>query len=67
VVHGPTVHYTKLAYGVRCLEIAFGEEELLDLFRKSGLTVVKTFEISKNMIPCTSYQGYGVTFLCRVN
>ena len=67
VVIGPTIHFTKLAYGVRCLEIAFGQDDLLNLFRENGLTLVKTYEIGENRVPCTTYRGYGVTYLCKVN
>jgi SAM-dependent methyltransferase len=67
VVDGPTMYYTKLAYGVKCLEIAFGQDDLRNLFRENGLTLVKSFEISQNMVPCTSYKGWGMTYLCKIN
>lgn len=35
-----TTFYEKSAYGARCLEIHFGEEELLRLFNENGLEVV---------------------------
>lgn len=65
VVLGPTIHYTKLAYGVRCLEFAFGEKELLDLFQEHGLTLVTALEISYGKPPLTSYQGYSRTYVCK--
>lgn len=40
-----TSHWVKSAYGVRCLEIHFGEQELLGLFAKYGLTVVAQKDI----------------------
>ena len=58
--------YTKLAYGVRCIEIAFGREDLNQLFLKNGLTVVKAFEIGKYDVPTTHYKGRMITFLCSV-
>jgi len=64
VVVGPTLHYTKQAYGVPCLEIAFGELELFDLFEKNHLTVVHTFEIDAPSAPRALYRGK--TFVCRV-
>jgi ubiquinone/menaquinone biosynthesis C-methylase UbiE len=65
VVAGPTIHFTKLAYGVKCIEIAFGEDELLDIFREHGLSTVKTFEIAHNIVSGTSYHGYTKTYVCR--
>lgn len=67
VVDGPTIYYTKLAYGVKCLEIAFGQDDLLNLFRQNGLTLVKSFEISQNTVQCTSFRGWGMTYLCKVS
>jgi SAM-dependent methyltransferase len=65
VTPGKTIYLTKLAYGVRCLEIVFGESELLGLFRENGLNVIKTFEIGQNSIPCTNDRGSGITYLCK--
>lgn len=65
VVAGPTLHYTKQAYGVPCLEIVFGERELFDLFRKHHLTVAHTFEIDAPQMPRALDRGYGKTFVCR--
>ena len=66
VVAGSTIHFTKLAYGVPCLEIAFGERELFDLFAKNNLNVVHTYEIDEPSAPHISTRGYGRTFVCRV-
>lgn len=35
----PTAFYSKEAYGVRCLEIHFGQRELVGLFSKHGLLI----------------------------
>ncbi len=65
VVAGPTLHYTKQAYGVPCLEIVFGESELFDLFIKHHLSVAHTFEIDTPQAPRALNRGYGKTFVCR--
>jgi SAM-dependent methyltransferase len=65
VVNGPTLQYTKLAYGVRCLEWAFGEAELLSQFQAAGLRIARTYDIGQNKLPQTGYQGYNRTYLCE--
>jgi len=67
VVVGPTIYFTKRAYGVRCLEIGFGQDDLLKILSENGLTLVNTYVIGENYVPCTSYKGYGITYLCKVN
>jgi SAM-dependent methyltransferase len=65
VVRGPTRRYTKYAYGVRCLEIFFGEEELQALFREFGLNPVAALEISRGTLPECSAPYCTETYICR--
>ncbi len=65
--YGQTEFYTKNAYGIKCLEIIFGEEELLNLFKVNGLSVFKSYEIIKSNISKNSKKHYGITYLCKVN
>jgi hypothetical protein len=65
VVHSATLHYTKHAYGVRCVEILFGEEELLAIFRGCGLEPVDALEISRGTAPDRSTTMAMVTYVCR--
>lgn len=48
VLGGQTQFYEKDAYGVRCLEIHFGEAELLGLFEKHGLSMLHHEDVSKD-------------------
>lgn len=65
VVRGATLRYTKNAYGVRCVEIFFGEEELLEIFRECALEPVATLEISRGTVPDRSATMSMVTYVCR--
>jgi SAM-dependent methyltransferase len=65
VVAGPTTWFTKLAYGVRCIEIAFGHAELDRLFTDYGLRVERAVEISRYTLPRTGARAKVVTFVCR--
>ena len=47
VVSGATQYYTKEAYGVPCVEIHFGQQELFQLFHKHGLRVITQVQISE--------------------
>jgi SAM-dependent methyltransferase len=42
----PTTFFTKTAYNAEMLEIVFNEDELIDIFRKNNLSVVKIKTIS---------------------
>jgi len=66
VKDGPTIYYTKDAYGVRCMEIVFGEEELLAAFDGAGLTVVEKFDMGGAPLPADKTATYVTrTYLCR--
>jgi SAM-dependent methyltransferase len=56
VVSGSTKYYTKFAYGVKCVEIHFGEQELLSLFRRYGLDVIRELEVSHNLKTYVCYK-----------
>jgi len=59
VCHGNTRRYTKLAYGVRCVEIWFGEAELQALLARAGLIVHREWLIGE------SDECQSKTILCR--
>ena len=63
--NAPTTYYSKMAYGVRCVELAFNERELLDLFAQAGLTLVRMWSIGEHGIEGAVEQAVGKTFLCR--
>jgi SAM-dependent methyltransferase len=65
VVDGPTLHFTKTAYGVKCLEVAFGERELLAIFAGCDLEVVHELVISQGVTPGTPYTEFMKTYVCR--
>ena len=46
---GPTRHFTKLAYGIKTLEIRFSEAELAGLFAQHGLQTVETVTIDADV------------------
>ena len=52
---GATHLYEKKAYGVRCMELSFSEDELRLDFAQAGLSVVQEFLIEENL----------KTYLCR--
>ena len=65
VVQGQTIYYSKQAYTVPCVEINFGEEELLGLFRNSSLELKQTFEISEDIAPLSSMKRWYRSYLCK--
>ncbi|MBF8259431.1 MAG: Methyltransferase type 11, partial [Actinobacteria bacterium] len=66
VKDGPAIYYTKDAYGVRCMEIVFGEEELLAAFDAARLTVVEKFDMGGAPLPAEKGGTFVTrTYLCR--
>ncbi len=67
VVKGlPHQYFRKRAYGVETVEIHFNEEQLLELFRRYGLELKKTFTLSQE--PDSAIPGvwhYNRTYVCR--
>ncbi len=64
-VSGGTRYMTKDAYGVPVVELVFGQQELLDLFRSVGLEVVKAIRIDRQIIPGFDHGVEMVTYVCR--
>lgn len=62
--HNPTTYYAKLAYGVLCVELAFNERELLNLFEQVGLGVEHTWAIDIGVEGAIEPE-VGKTYLCR--
>ena len=56
VVQGATSYYQKKAYGVRCVEIHFNENEFMSLCVEQGLTMRQVFDISDSAN--SSYKTY---------
>jgi SAM-dependent methyltransferase len=52
---GATRFFTKNAYGVECVEVEFGEKELVRLFEEASLKLVRVIEISPGLL----------TYVCR--
>lgn len=66
VLHSlPTSFLTKTAYGIGMLDIYFNEEELIDLFYKNNLVVIKTRTISQGRIPELKGDMAIKNYLCR--
>jgi SAM-dependent methyltransferase len=55
ITEAETAYFSKLAYGVRCVEICFGVRELKELFSESGLLVERELTVSPN----------NITYVCR--
>ena len=60
-----TTYYTKLAYGVPCVELAFSEPELLGLFESAGLELVETWYVGDVGIHGMVEPEVHKTYLCR--
>ncbi len=65
VKQAPVTYFSKYAYGVPVVEIAFNEEELLSLFDKYGLEVRDTFTIGQGMVEGLSEAVRMTTYVCR--
>ena len=65
IQRNPTTYYTKMAYGVPCVELAFNEQELLGLFEEVGLILERTWVIDKLGIIGAIEPEVGKTYLCR--
>jgi SAM-dependent methyltransferase len=48
VVEGKTQVFSKLAYGIRCIEIHFGDRELEERFACAGLATVRVYDGKRN-------------------
>lgn len=64
VLHqGPTTYFTKLAYGVKTVEIHFNEQELVSLFAKHALYVVGIYTLDAAWRRGDAYATK--SYLCR--
>ena len=50
----PTTFLTKVAYGAKMMDVFFNEEELIDLFHKNKLAVIKIITLSQGKISVPS-------------
>lgn len=62
----PTTFFTKTAYGAEMLEIIFNEDELIDIFCKNNMAVVKTVTISSGNISDLGENISIKNYLCRL-
>jgi ubiquinone/menaquinone biosynthesis C-methylase UbiE len=66
IVELPNQFFCKQAYGVETVEIHFNENELITLFHKYGLKLIKTFTISQNPnIGQSGMYDFNRTYVCQ--